>query len=176
MLSKMEILNNMKFLRTYETYNISMSEFLSDKPLSVKDTKFKGYLYHGTNVHPSKFELDEDYDANSEKGNGNVFEVDLPDGMLFLTNNFREASSYGKYVIPCEVKVDDIKVYKVDTNNPSVVWDDDFMGYGGYGMYSYMMNEVCDMVEVRGRNKSTFISFINVIVPRTDLSIEYYEL
>ena len=164
----------MKHLKAYESYNVSIKEFLSDKPLTVKDTKYKGFLYHGTNVHPSEFELDEDYDTSEETGNGHTFEVDLPDGIIFLTNDIKSAKYYGKYVIPCEVMIDDMKVYKIDTDNPSVAWDDDYMGYGEHGMYSYMMNEACDMVEVRGRNKSTFIAFLNVIVPRTDLATEYY--
>ena len=166
----------MEYLKKYESFNhnISIKEFLSDKPLNVKDTKFKGFLFHGTNVHPSEFELDEDYDASIEKGNDNVFDCDIPPGVLFLTNNIREAKYYGKYIIPCEVKVNEIKIFKIDTDNPSCAFDDDFMGYGGYGMYSTMMNEAYDMIEIRGRNKSTFVAHLNVIVPRTDLAQQYY--
>lgn len=164
----------MKYLKTYESYNITIRDFLSDKTLIVKKTKYKGFLYHGTNVKPSEFELDEDYDANKELGNGHTFEVDLPEGMIFLTNDIKEANYYGKYIIPCEVKINDMKIYKVDTNNPSVAWDDDYMGYGEHGMYSTMMNEGYDMVEVRGYDKSTFVAFVNVVIPRTDLATEFY--
>lgn len=167
-------MEKMKHLKTYESHSQSIKDFVSDKPHTVKKTKYKGFLFHGTSVRPSQFELRDDYDANEEEGNGMTFETDLPEGMLFLTNDIREASHHGRYIIPCEVKVDDMKVYKIDTDNPSQVWDDDYMGYEGYGMYSAMMNEAYDMVEVRGRNKSTFVAFTNVVVPRTDLAIEFY--
>ncbi len=154
----------------------SIEDFVSNKPLVVKNTKFKGFLFHGTNVHPSEFELLDDYDPNQESGNELTFNCDLPEGMLFLTNDIREAKYHGKYVIPCEVKVDDMKVYKIDTDNPSAEFDDDFMGYSCYGMYSTMMNEAYDMIEIRGRNKSTFVAFVNVVIPRTDLAEEYYSI
>ncbi len=153
----------MKYLKKYESIDNH-----------IKYTKYKGLLYHGTNIHPSKFKLIDDYDVNSEIGNGNVYEVDLPEGMIFLTNDIKEAKCYGKYVIPCEVKIDKMKVYKIDTDNPSVEWDDDFMGYKNYGMYSEMINKGYDMVEVRGRNKSTFVAFINVVFPRVDLVKSIY--
>lgn len=169
----------MKYLKKYESYtsntsNKSLGEFLSNKSLNVKDTKFSGFLYHSTNVHPSKFKLDLDYDASVEVGNENTYECDIPPGVLFLTNDIREAKSYGRYIIPCEVKIDSYKVFEVDTDNPSCVFDDDFMGYGGYGMYSTLMNEAYDMIEVRGRSKSTFVVLLDVIIPRTDLAMEYY--
>jgi len=163
-----------KSIKFNESVGVSIEEFLSDKPLIVKNTKYKGFLFHGTNTHPSKFELRDDYCTNDETGNDMTFECDLPEGMLFLTNDIREAKHHGKYIIPCEVQVDDMKVYEIETNNPSQIWDDDFMGYEGYGMYSTMMNEAYDMIEIRGYDKSTFVAFTNVVVPRTDLATEYY--
>ena len=166
----------MKYLKTYESYSKSIVEFLSDKPLTVDNTKLKGFFYHGTNVHPSKFEIDEDYCASEETGNDMAFECDLPDGVLFLTNSIKEAKAHGKYIIPCELKVDDLLKYDVDTDNPSYTFDDDFSGYGTLGMYSEFVNgeKIYDVLQVKGYNKSTFIAFLNVIVPRTDLAIEFY--
>jgi hypothetical protein len=152
-----------KLLRENLLNEESIQDFISGKG---------NFLYHGTNVNPSEFILDDDYNASEEPGNG-VYSCDIPDGILFLTNDIKEAKAYGRYIIPFELPRKNIKVFKIDTDAPSIVWDDDFCGYSDYGMFEELYNGY-DAVEVRGRNKSTFIAHLNAIKPRTDLAVEFY--
>lgn len=117
-------------------------------------------LYHGTNIHPRDFKLDPNYDGES----GNVFMTDVPEGVVFLTTDLKEAKCYGKYVINCELKADNIKVYELQTNAPSRAFDDDFCGYGELGMYSEFVNGAYDALEVRGNSKSTFITYPECVI------------
>lgn len=147
----------------------SIVEYLVDKPFTNKRSKF--YLYHGTSVNPSEFSLQDDWDGE----NGNVYETDLPEGYLFLTNDINEAKAYGRYIIPCEMKRNDKLVVKVDSNAPSVDFDDDFSGFGDYGMWSRFMDSVKSILEVKGYRKSTYVTDINNVIPRVDLAIDFYK-
>lgn len=149
----------------------TIKDFVTDKQLIVKGGKIKGFLFHGTAIHPKDFELSEDYE---DDGSGNTYVADLPEGVVFLTNDFREAQAYGQYVIPCELKAKRVKTFKVNTTNPSEAFDDDFSGFGNLAMYSTFVNGGYDALEVQGATKSTFITYPEMVVPRTDLAITFY--
>jgi hypothetical protein len=101
----------------------------------VKNTKFKSFLYHGTNVKPEDFIIDDDYNASVEKGNG-AYILDIPDGYLFLSDDIKESEGYGRYIIPCEIETQYYKVVKFkNCNNPSIIFDEDYNGYTNYGLY-----------------------------------------
>lgn len=150
--------------------NNSIDEFLKNK--QFKNKRSKTFLYHGTNVNPKEFNLIDDWDGDS----GNVYMTDLPEGYLFLTNDIKEAKTYGKYIIPCEFKYNDKLILKVNSNAPSQVFDDDFSGYGQYGLYSKFINSGKSVLEVKGLTKSTFITDVSNVIPRTDLATEFYNI
>ena len=164
----------MKNIKTFDELNEAakgdMSSFLADKPKRVKGGKL--FLYHGTKVDPRKFELKDDWDGD----NGNVYEADIPEGYLFLSNSFAESHFYGRYVIPCELRYSKRLTVKVDSDNPSKEFDDDFSGYGKYGMFTKFTNGDYDVLEIKGTGKSTFLTSIDNVVPRTDLAAEFYGL
>jgi hypothetical protein len=166
----MDIKNLIKKLVLENLNNNSIEDFLKNK--EFKNKKSKQFLYHGTNVNPKNFELIDDWDGN----NGNTYMADLPEGYLFLTNDIKEARAYGRYIIPCEFKYNDKLTIKVDSNAPSQVFDDDFSGYGKYGLYSKFINGGKSILEVKGYNKSTFITDIYNVIPRVDLSMEFYNI
>ena len=159
-----------KLLKENLTRN-SIEEFLSNKPLIIKNSKIKGFLYHGTQIEPSEFKLSDDYNASEETGNGSYM-TDIPDGVIFLTNDIKEALAYGRYIIPCELQVKHVKIFKINSNSPSIVWDDDFSGYSNYGMYSAL--EENEVVVVKGISKSTYVAYVSTVIPRIDLALEYY--
>lgn len=154
----------------YEQERADFVEFVSDKKFT--NARSKKYIWHGTSVHPSAFKLLDDYDGDS----GNVYHTDLPEGYLFLTDDMREANVYGSYLIPCELKRwDSIKI-KVKSNAPSVEFDEDFMGYGGeYRIWERFFNSGKSVLEVRGYDKTTFVTSVENVIPRTDLATEFYK-
>jgi len=146
-----------------------------DLPAFLKRQKFvnsrsKGFLYHGTNVRPDKFDLRDDWEGDS----GNVYDTDLPEGYLFLTDDLKEAQAYGKYVIPCELRYYSKVTVKVNSNAPSREFDDDFMGYSEYGMWTKFVNSDKAVLEVKGYGKSTFITDVSNVIPRVDLAKQFY--
>jgi hypothetical protein len=161
----------MKYIQLFEKFNgKDMAAFLFDKKPVVRGNHT--FLYHGTRVHPLEFSLVDDWDGNS----GNVYDTDLPEGFLFLTDSFQEASFYGRYVIPCELKYTKRLVIKVASENPSREFDDDFSGYGKHGMFTKFINGNYDVLEVKGLHKSTFLTSVDNVIPRTDLAAEFYGL
>ena len=162
----------MHFLKLYENFETTetIKSFVEGKELKIKSSKIKGFLFHGTSKNPNEFALTYDYDGDS----GNTFHCDLPEGVIFLTNDIKEANCYGYYVIPCEIKAKRVKVFKINSERPSIAFDDDFCGYGNLGMFTKFVEGGYDVLEVRGTNKSTFITYPENILPRTDLAIEYY--
>jgi hypothetical protein len=158
-----------EFINEQARNSSELPNFLKDKEFVNKQSK--QFLYHGTSVHPDNFKLDDDWEGDS----GNVYDTDLPEGYLFLTNDLREARAYGQYVIPCELKQYDTFTFKVDSDAPSRVFDDDFSGYGGLGIWSKFSNEsTASVLEVKGYGKSTFITYDNNVIPRVDLAKEFY--
>jgi hypothetical protein len=151
------------------------------KEKNFKNFRSKGFLFHGTDVNPNNFQLRDDY----ENEDGNDWSGELPEGYLFLTTNLDEALGYGQYIILCELKRYNkltIDVNKHDYSfgdNPSRFFDMD------YGIDLYMPDKYIniwdkfensrrDVLEIKGNNKSTIITNINNIIPRTDLSIKFY--
>lgn len=159
----------MKHIKIFESFtSAGIVDFLNGK--KFKNRKSKTFLYHGTSTKPEDFELKDEWDGDS----GNVYEVDLPEGYLFLTNDIREAIAYGRYIIPCELKYYDTLTVKVNSDAPSREFDDDFMGFGKYGMWTKFMNSGEAALEIRGNKKSTFVTSIDNVIARTDLAKQYY--
>jgi len=156
----------MRHIHLFEGHGLA--EFLAGRKLRRGNKEF---LFHGTKVDPREFRLTDDRDGNS----GNVYDADIPEGFLFLTNSLREAAFYGRYVIPCELKHTKRLVVKVNSENPSKEFDDDFSGYGEYGMFTKFTNGDYDVLEVKGIGKSTFLTSIDNVIPRTDLATEFYK-
>lgn len=154
----------------FQKTRINYIEFLKNKKFANKNSK--QFLFHGTNESPLTFKLIEDWDGDS----GNRYDTDLPEGYLFLTNDTKEANAYGQYLIPCELKDNTVLTFKVKSDNPSREFDDDFSGYAGYGMWVKFHNNDKAVLEVRGFNKSTFITDVENVIPRIDLAIEFYNL
>lgn len=157
-----------------ESKNDEFINFLNNKTFNNK--RSKRFLFHGTNVLPSKFQLRDDYDFSDS----NEWSGDLPEGMLFLSTSHVESSYYGRYIIPCELHRYDSLKFKVGGNNPSKVFDMDY----GIDLYSpkkfrnffgrFEQSGKSNLV-ISGDEKSTIITSIWNVIPRTDLAIEFYE-
>lgn len=156
-----------------ETQNDDMTEFLIDKKFI--NTKSKIFLYHGTKIPPDNFNLKDEYNFEDS----NTWSGDLPDGCLFLTTDITEAKAYGKYVIPCELKAYDNITFKVNSDSPSVIFDRD------YGVDLYRNDKYFGFWEkfdksgktnliIKGTNRSTIITYVENVIPRTDLAIQFY--
>lgn len=138
--------------------------------------KSKMFIYHGTRVKPENFVLRDDYDwEDSNSWNG-----DLPEGYLFLTTSIEEASAYGQYIIPCELKRYDHKWFDVGTDNPSQIFD---MDYGidlfepekHFGFWEKFEESGKSALIIKGKNnKWTIITDIHNVIPRIDLAKEFY--
>lgn len=151
-----------------------MISFLSDK--KFQNPKSKIFLYHGTKVKPENFILKDDYDSEDS----NDWSGDLPSGYLFLTTDIKEAAAYGQYIIICELKEYDHLGFKVNSDSPSVVFDKD------YGIDLYMPDKYFGFWEqfeesgktsliIKGyNNRWTIITPFNNVIPRIDLTKEYY--
>lgn len=170
----------MKYLKTYEQVSSSLydslKDFLSNK--DFKNPKSKMFLYHGTDVNPKDFKLNHDYGSKHDE---------FPPGYLFLSTEIRESSSYGRYVIPCELERYDHISFKVYSDNPSKVFDMD------YGIDLYKPDEYFGFWEkfqdsgkanliIKGHTRGdyyvkkwTVITDIDNVIPRTDLAIEFYD-
>ena len=155
------------------TSNGNYADFLINKPFV--NSRSKNYFYHGTSISPDKFALRDDYDWEDS----NCWSGDLPEGYLFLTTNLNEAKAYGQYVIPCELKRLDYKMFTINSDNPSQIFDKD------YGIDLYMPDKYVGFWEkfeesgksvliIKGTGRMTLITDINNIIPRTDLATEYY--
>jgi len=154
--------------------NINFIQFLSNKKFI--NIKSKIFLYHSTNILPNNFVLYDEYNGE----NSNDWFNELPIGYLFLTTDINEAESYGKYIIPCELYKYDHIYFKVNSDNPSRIFDLD------YGIDLYKPNKYFNFFEkfensgksvliIKGNNKKwTIITSINNIIPRIDLANEYY--
>lgn len=155
--------------------NINLPEFLLNK--NFKNPKTKQFLYHGTNILPEKFNLR--YDYNFE--DSNTWSGDLPEGFLFLTTGFKEAKTYGKYVIPCELKYYDNKTFNIKTNNPSQIFDRDYgidLFYNDkyYGFMENFEESGKNVLIIKGTDRSTIITYVENVIPRIDLAIKFYNL
>jgi hypothetical protein len=163
------IKENLEEKNPFHIERVSFNNFLENKKFINKSTK--QFLYHGTSINPNNFELKDDWNGDS----GNTYEANLPEGYLFLTNDIREANFYGQYIIPCELKYYKKLIIKVNSDNPSREFDDDFDGYGNYGMWSKFIDGGYNVLEIKGNNKSTFVTDIYNVIPRIDLAKIFYE-
>lgn len=157
-----------------ERLNDGLESFLKDK--SFVNDKTKMFLYHGTSKKPNEFKLRDDYDfEDSDDWSG-----ELPSGVLFLTNDLKEAFSYGRYVIPCELRDYSTISFKVYSDNPSREFDKDY-GIDLYapdeyiGYYDKFLDSGKSVLEIKNhRGKATIITYIENIIPRIDLAKEFY--
>ena len=163
-----------EYLNENENVNIDITDFLRDK--KFKNSKSKMFLYHGTSVEPSKFNLRSDYNWEDS----NTWSGDLPEGYLFLTTDIKEAKAYGNYVIPCELKSYSHIYFSISSDNPSKVFD---MDYGidlykpdkYYNFWQQFEESGKSSLIIKGLNKKwTIITDIDNVIPRIDLSIEFY--
>jgi len=158
-----------------ESVNKNLSKFLSDKKFT--NSKSKQFLYHGTNILPESFNLRDDYDFEDS----NTWSGDLPEGYLFLTTNLKEAKAYGQYIIPCELKKHDSKTFNVNVNNPSQIFDKDY-GIDLYkndkyfGFWEKFEESGKSVLTIKGTDRSTIITYIENVIPRTDLASEFYNI
>jgi hypothetical protein len=163
-----------EFLSESQLSNNNILQFLADKKFI--NPKSKIFLYHGTNVKPKDFILRNDYDGDDS----GAWYSDLPEGYLFLTTDINEAKSYGQYIIPCELKRYDHKFFKFDGNNPSQIFDDDFgISYNNqthFGFWDKFIDSMKSALIIKGDTKQTIITNIDNVIPRTDLSIQFYDL
>lgn len=172
----------MKHIYLYKEFSLSetkqkLSEFLSDKKFT--NAKSKMFIYHGTDESPDKFKLQDDYDGS--KGHG--WAGDLPEGYLFLSTDLDEASSYGKYVIPCELKKYDHIWFDVGVDYPSQAFDDD---YGisviqhtskHFGFWEKFEESGKSVLIIKGTHKHwTVITSTSNVIARTDLAKSFYGL
>lgn len=162
----------MKMMNLHEQKD-NIINFLSDKKFINPRSKI--FLFHGTNKPPETFSLHDEY----EWEDSHVWSGDLPYGYLFLTTDIKEAKSYGQYIIPCELKYYNNITFKVNTDNPSRAFDMDY-GIDLYlpekriGFWDKFENSGKDVLIIKGLTKSTIITYIQNIIPRTDLAKQYY--
>lgn len=166
----------MKFISNIREYlSKDLPDFLLDK--EFVNPKSKIFLYHGTSVLPQNFILRGDYDFEDS----NVWSDDLPEGYLFLTTSLREAKAYGRYVIPCELKMYDSKTFKVSGNNPSQIFDRDygidlFMNDKDYNFWEKFQDSLKSVLVIKGTDRSTVITYIENVIPRIELATEFYNV
>lgn len=163
-------------LNEYLNYKSSKGivKFLKDK--EFVNPKSKNFKYHGTNKSPDKFKLRHDYEGEDS----NTWSGDFPYDVLFLTTDLEEASAYGQYIIPCELKRYDYLLFEVYNENPSRVFDMDygidlFIPDEYYNFWGQFEDSGKSCLIIKGYNKSTIITYIDNVIPRTDLAIEYYK-
>lgn len=157
-----------------ESKNYAIVYFLLNK--NFINPRSKQFLYHGTHKHPSEFILKDDYDYDDKEYE---YSGDLPEGYIFLTTSIEEASAYGMYVIPFELKKYDNKTFKVD-DFPSRVFDRDYgidlyTNDKDYGFWDKFENSGKHNLIITGKGRSTVITDIFNAIPRTDLAIEFYK-
>ncbi len=149
---------------TKEQYLLKVEElqnYYNSLPIPQKFTKskIKEVLYHGTNTDPSTFELSNDFERTTS-----VYDFDLPDGFVFLTNSLAEAKCYGQFAIPVRILSRKVMTFKVNNNAPSREFDDDFNDIRGF-MFSKFVNSSCDVLEIKGYEKSTFLTYPELVFP-----------
>jgi len=94
---------------------------------------------------------------------------------FILTDDIKEAQVYGRYIIPFELNSNDILKIEVDSNSPSIEFDNDYNYGSEYKLYNRFMNEgTYDCLQIKGHNKSTFVCYIEAIKPRIDIATKFY--
>jgi hypothetical protein len=147
----------------------NIEKFLSNK--TPVNSKMGGkFLYHATKISPEKFKLRGAYDWEDS----NAWLDELPEGYVFLTTDVKEASAYGKWIIPCELKKTDHLFFKVNSPSPSRVFDDDFNGRLNLNMWDQFEDSNKTNLIIKGSGRWTIISPYNNVNPRIDLAKEFY--
>ena len=119
--------------------------------------------YHGTSGSFRGFDPDFDY----ESAEGRIRDYEVPEGVVFLTDDIGEAEAYGPRVVA--VKVRATRVLKVHVKAaPSRAFDDDFNDAAG-SMWSRFVNGGYDALQVIGQRddgtpKSTLVTYPELIV------------
>lgn len=163
----------MHYVKLFEDFSkkLNIKEFIEINNIKCEGV-YPEFLYHATNKELDKFFLDDDLDWEDVDGNG-VWDIVLPSGYLFLTNDLNEAKVYGRYIIPFELISDDIYVHKTYNDRPSLEFDEDY-NYSGK-IWGEFEDSFADSLEMRGLHKSTFVSMISKLRPRIDISKKYYK-
>lgn len=117
-------------------------------------------LYHGTSANDEDFYLDPDLDWE-DIDNGNVWDIDMPSGYIFLTNDINEAKAYGRNIIKFKVNKSDIFTIEVDSDAPSREFDKDYNYGSKYHIWETFMDTGFSCLEVKGYRKSTFVCSID---------------
>jgi len=164
----------MKHLKPYDLFEnffhvTSDAERIIDDALDLWKSELPtkgsmiGPLFYGTKEGFDGF--DEDFERTEETS---PWDFDLPEGMVFLTTDPKEARHYGSYIVPVYLrsKKKDIRTVKVASWNPSGVFDDNY-SYGGIDMSWDGYNAL----EVRGTGKSTYVAYPNISEPDLDLAM-----
>jgi hypothetical protein len=166
----------MKHIKLFESYSQNIKIFIKENGFT-NNGKYKDFVYHATNKELDDFYLDSSLDYEEIDGN-NIWDIDMPSGYLFLTTDLKEASVYGRYVIPFEINTNDILTIEVESNAPSRVFDDDYNYGTEYNMWQKFAGELADDIydclEVKGYDKSTFVCYIDSLTPRIDIAKKYY--
>lgn len=118
-------------------------------------------LYHGTNADPDTFELDPDLPWREAPGN--TWDFDLPDGFLFLTDDPREAKAYGRNVIEFEADPRDVMTVRVDSENPSREFDEDYNYGSEHNIWSRFQDSTKSILAVAGHGKTTYVADFGAI-------------
>ena len=153
-----------------ENKNEGLKNFLTNKDFINPQTKM--FIYHGTKISPDKFVLRDDYNGEDSTW----WDMEIPDGYLFLTTDINEAKIYGEYIIPCELKRYDHKYFEVSSNNPSREFDVDFND-NLFGFWDKFIDSGKSVLIIKGLNKKwTVITNFENVIPRTDLAKEFYNM
>ena len=164
----------MKYIKLLEQYSSkNIKEYIQSKGYKPSRKNYPKFLFHGTKKNPNEFFLDDDLDWYDVDGNSDVWDIEMPDGYLFLSTDIRESQSYGKYIIPFEIP-NDVFTVKVNSDSPSIVFDDDFNYGSEYNIWQKFEESTSYILEVRGYDRSTFISYIPSLISRIDISKEFY--
>lgn len=165
----------MKYIKLLEEYSSkNIKQYIQSKGYVPEIGEYPKFVYHATNKNLDEFLLDPDIDWVDVDGNSDIWDIEMPNGYLFLTDDLKEAKSYGKYIIPFEIKPSEVFTIEVDSDSPSIVFDDDFNYGTEYNIWSKFLDSPNHCLEIKGYNRSTFVCYISDIIPRLDIAKEFY--
>ena len=174
---KQDLKNFSDLVKLEKDLNKKIDVYIKENNIKCEGV-YPDFLWHATNVHPDKFKIDPDLYWD-EVENGNVWDIEMPSGVLFLSTDINEASVYGNYVIPFELNTKDIFVKEIPGDGPSVAFDDDYNYGSKLNIWQGFEDSMDKALEVRGRKngkiKSTFVAYFDVLNPRLDIAKEFYK-
>jgi hypothetical protein len=160
----------MKHVKLFENFKKDIKQYIEDNNIQP-NSEYPKFLYHATDKELDDFFLDADIDWEDVDGNG-AWDIVMPSGYIFLTDDLREARGYGRYIIPFELTSDDIYTHKTYSDQPSIDFDNDY-NYE-HVIWEEFEDSMADTLEMKGHHKSTFISMISVLNPRIDIAKKFY--